>query len=225
MPARGAHHAIDGGLGCSPSVRLKLDTCDFWAAQLDGADPDTRGPPRSARRPTGSATSSSPWRFTDPDVTARVLSGAEPAHQCACRRDRADHRSAGASTAARIGRRRCSRWKRTAAPTARRTGRRRHLRHRRPAQRHLSAADAATRPGAIDAIAAIPGDGIDYGLLRYLRADTAERLQASSRTAGAAELPRPDRTSACGGDALRPDRALLAGSRRCPNPISRCDTS
>ncbi len=29
-----------------------------------------------------------------------------------------------------------------------------------------------------EAIEAIPGDGIDYGLLRYLRADTAERLRA-----------------------------------------------
>ena len=33
------------------------------------------------------------------------------------------------------------------------------------------------RRAASRTIAAIPGDGIDYGLLRYLRADTAERLR------------------------------------------------
>ncbi len=37
-------------------------------------------------------------------------------------------------------------------------------------------------------LTAIPGDGIDYGLLRYLRGDTAEPARRVQRTAAAAEL-------------------------------------
>jgi mycobactin peptide synthetase MbtF len=69
-------------------------------------------------------------------------------------------------------------------------------------------------PQAIDEI---PGDGIDYGLLRYLRPDTAERLKAH---------PEPQlllnylgRLHFGGsGDGLRVDRDLLADVSALPEP-------
>ncbi len=67
------------------------------------------------------------------------------------------------------------------------------------------------------AIDAIPGDGIDYGLLRYLRPDTAERLLAH---------PEPQvllnylgrMHFGAGGDGLRLDRDLLADVSALPEP-------
>ncbi|OBB93806.1 non-ribosomal peptide synthetase [Mycobacterium sp. 852002-30065_SCH5024008] len=66
-------------------------------------------------------------------------------------------------------------------------------------------------------LAAIPGDGLDYGLLRYLRADTAERL---------APLPGPQlllnylgAAHAAGGTRLLTlERELLAGVSPQPEP-------
>ncbi|BBZ51907.1 non-ribosomal peptide synthetase [Mycobacterium heidelbergense] len=64
-------------------------------------------------------------------------------------------------------------------------------------------------------LAAIPGDGVDYGLLRYLRADTADRL---------ARFPSPQLLlnylghAGAGGTALRLDRGLLAGVSPTPEP-------
>ncbi|KKC02816.1 hypothetical protein WU83_22290, partial [Mycobacterium nebraskense] len=65
-------------------------------------------------------------------------------------------------------------------------------------------------------LAAIPGDGLDYGLLRYLRADTAERL---------APLPRPQlllnylgAAHSGGGTGLTLERELLAGVSPQPEP-------
>ncbi|HEY2450307.1 MAG TPA: non-ribosomal peptide synthetase, partial [Mycobacterium sp.] len=63
--------------------------------------------------------------------------------------------------------------------------------------------------------AAIPGDGLDYGLLRYLRGDTAEQLAA---------LPRPQLllnylgAAHSSGTGLRLDRNLLAGMSPVPEP-------
>ena len=43
--------------------------------------------------------------------------------------------------------------------------------------------DRRTRQRVGELLAAIPGDGVDYGLLRYLRADTARQLaDAPSRS-------------------------------------------
>lgn len=65
-------------------------------------------------------------------------------------------------------------------------------------------------------LAAIPGDGLDYGLLRYLRSDTAERL---------APLPSPQvllnylgAAHTGGGTVLKPERGLLAGVSPQPEP-------
>jgi mycobactin peptide synthetase MbtF len=63
--------------------------------------------------------------------------------------------------------------------------------------------------------AAIPGDGLDYGLLRYLRSDTAEQLAA---------LPGPQLllnylgAAHSSGTGLRLDRNLLAGMSPVPEP-------
>jgi mycobactin peptide synthetase MbtF len=65
-------------------------------------------------------------------------------------------------------------------------------------------------------LAAIPGDGLDYGLLRYLRADTAERLagfrppQLLLNYLGAAHSD--------GGTGLTLERGLLAGVSPVPEP-------
>lgn len=65
-------------------------------------------------------------------------------------------------------------------------------------------------------LAAIPGGGLDYGLLRYLRADTAERLaplrdpQVLLNYLGAAHTG--------GGTVLKPERGLLAGVSPQPEP-------
>jgi mycobactin peptide synthetase MbtF len=65
-------------------------------------------------------------------------------------------------------------------------------------------------------LAAIPGDGLDYGLLRYLRADTAERLagfappQLLLNYLGAAHTD--------GGTGLTLERELLAGVSPLPEP-------
>ncbi|EFG74476.1 non-ribosomal peptide synthase domain TIGR01720 [Mycobacterium parascrofulaceum ATCC BAA-614] len=65
-------------------------------------------------------------------------------------------------------------------------------------------------------LAAIPGDGLDYGLLRYLRADTAERL---------APLPGPQlllnylgAAHSGGGTGFILERELLAGVSPQPEP-------
>ncbi len=78
----------------------------------------------------------------------------------------------------------------------------------------VQSADLCDVEAAIDAI---PGDGIDYGLLRYLRPDTAERLTAH---------PEPQLLLnylgrmhfGNGGEGLRLDRDLLADVSALPEP-------
>lgn len=68
-------------------------------------------------------------------------------------------------------------------------------------------------PGAIDAV---PGDGIDYGPLRYVRPDTAQRLQAYAEPQ--VLLNFLGRVHLGIGGELRPDRALLARVSPRPEP-------
>jgi mycobactin peptide synthetase MbtF len=68
-----------------------------------------------------------------------------------------------------------------------------------------------------DVIDAIPGDGIDYGLLRYLRTDTAERLRAHPEPQLLLNfLGRID--FGVSGEELRLDRSLLSGVSVLPEP-------
>ncbi|MDQ2626950.1 MAG: non-ribosomal peptide synthetase, partial [Actinomycetota bacterium] len=69
--------------------------------------------------------------------------------------------------------------------------------------------------GVARALAQIPGSGIDYGLLAYLRTDTADRLGAVAGPQLLLNyLGRVDRTG--GGPALAPD--LIAGLPSVPEP-------
>jgi mycobactin peptide synthetase MbtF len=202
---------------------LKLDSCDFWQRQLDGADPDI-----GARRirPDSDLVGDVVVRmaFTEPDVTARVLGGPIPVTEVLA-----------AATARTMNAWRRRRGQPTPHPllalethgradTAVSRGLADDLRETDTGDTvgllsaiyplRLSADDAS---GVADLFAAIPGDGIDYALLRYLRADTAERLgahrdpQVLLNYFGRIHL-------ASGGDALRPDRALLANVSPLPEP-------
>jgi mycobactin peptide synthetase MbtF len=66
-------------------------------------------------------------------------------------------------------------------------------------------------------IAAVPGHGIDFGLLRYLRADTAERLSAYPEPQVLLNYLGRVHLGASGA-ALRLDGALLAGASPVPEP-------
>ena len=122
-----------------------------------------------------------------------------------------------ATAAASRHRRRCWRWKPTAAPTRCST----------------TAIDTTETVGLLSAIyplrvdtddprrvrellTAIPGDGVDYGLLRYLRRDTASRL---------ADFDGPQlllnylgRADVGGTSGLWLDRGLLNGVSPLPEP-------
>jgi mycobactin peptide synthetase MbtF len=65
--------------------------------------------------------------------------------------------------------------------------------------------------------AAIPGDGIDYGLLRYLRADTAERLAAYREPQLLLNFLGRVHVGLDGG-VMKMDRALLADVSPLPEP-------
>lgn len=186
-----------------------LDTVDFWAAQLDGDDP-----PLGARRlrphtdRVGDVVVS--MAVTDTHVTSRLLNASEPTPHLLAQ--------AAAHTV--------SRWRRhrgqdTPPPLL-------ALETHGRADNVVDTADTSDTVGLLTAIyplrvrtardvAEIPGDGVDYGLLRYLRPDTAQRLGA---------LPEPQvllnflgRVHAgFDGGALRPDRALLAEVSPLPEP-------
>jgi mycobactin peptide synthetase MbtF len=214
QPVRGREHTSVRQWSLLLAERaLKLDTCDFWERQLEGADPDI-GSRRI--RPDSDRVGDVVVRmaFTEPDVTARVLAGPMPVTEVL------------AAAAART----MNYWRRhreqeTPPPLlAVETHGRADLRETDTGDTvgllsaiyplRLSADDVG---GVAELFAAIPGDGIDYALLRYLRSDTAERLgayrdpQVLLNYLGRIHL-------AGGGDALRPDRALLANVSPLPEP-------
>jgi mycobactin peptide synthetase MbtF len=202
---------------------LKLDTCDFWQRQLDGGDPDI-----GARRirPDSDRVGDVVVRmaFTEPDVTARVLGGPIPVTEVLA-----------AATARTMTAWRRHRGQETPSPLiALETHGRADTAVSRGLADDQSATDTGDTVGLLSAIyplrlpsddvgavadlfAAIPGDGIDYALLRYLRTDTAELLgshrdpQVLLNYLGRIHL-------AGGGDALQPDRALLANVSPIPEP-------
>ncbi|HTM83897.1 MAG TPA: amino acid adenylation domain-containing protein, partial [Mycobacterium sp.] len=202
---------------------LKLDTCDFWARQFEGDDPDIgarRIRPDSDRMGEVCVK----MMFADPDLTGRLLGGAVPVTEVLT-----------AATARALTNWRGHRGQAQPAPllalethgradaavsaglddesrevdTGDTTG---LLSMIYPLR--LSADDAR---GVAEQIAAIPGDVTDYGLLRYLREDTAERLgayrdpQILLNYLGRIELDSV-------GNALQQDRALVSSVTPVPEP-------
>ncbi|MGV0769254.1 amino acid adenylation domain-containing protein [Mycobacterium syngnathidarum] len=157
----------------------ELDTCDFWERQFEGEDPDIgarRIDPTTDRMAGVTITMS----LADPEVTARLLTGPVPVTDVL----------AAATARALTDWRRHRNQPTPAALLALET----HGRSDAVVSQHdevdtgdtagllsmiyplrLEADDAR---GVTAQMAAIPGDAIDYGLLRYLREDTAERLSA-----------------------------------------------
>ncbi|MCX2711617.1 amino acid adenylation domain-containing protein [Mycolicibacterium sp. J2] len=193
---------------------LKLDTCDFWEAQLTGDDPQLgsrRVCPVTDR--VGDVVVS--MSFTDPEVTARATAGVLPDVLAA-------------ATARMITAWRRSRGQATPAPLlALETHGRADAVVAAGLARDARRIDTGDTVGLLsaiypvrvvdDTVAPILGDGIDYALLRYLRGDTAERLGAHRDPQ--VLLNYLGRIHHAGGAAaLVPDRALLAELSPTPEP-------
>jgi mycobactin peptide synthetase MbtF len=200
---------------------MKLETVDFWAAQVEGPDPDlgTRRVDPDRDRVADVVVT---LALADPDLTERVLAGPVPTTEVLI-----------AATARMVDRWRRRRGQPTPPPllaleTHGRadavvsegiTG---HVVDTGDTVGLLSAIypmriDAADPAAVAARLACIPGDGIDYGLLRYLRPDTAERLGAHRDPQVLVNfLGRFHQDSAA--NALRSDRALLTDASRLPEP-------
>ena len=217
-------HAIVSGRDPSPAAEhttyrrwsrllreraAELDTGDFWAAQLDGDDPALgarRVRPRLDRAGDLVVTMS----VADADVTARLLTAAEPTSHLL------------AAAAART----VTRWRlhRGQDPRPPLLALETHGR----ADGFVDDADTSDTVGLLTAIyplrvqssqdcAAVPGDAIDYALLRYLRADTAERLAAYREPQLLLNFLGRVHVGLDAG-VMKMDRALLAGVSPVPEP-------
>jgi mycobactin peptide synthetase MbtF len=197
----------------------RLDTVQFWASQLVGDDPDL-----GARRldPSRDRARNLLVRnvATDAEVTRRLLES-----------DLSLPTLLVAATAATVTRWRELRGQATPPPLlALETHGRADSLVDAPGAHAIDTSDtvgllSSMYPVRLDSsdphkvgekLSAIPGDGLDYGLLRYLRDDTAERLAALSppqlllNYLGAAHTD--------GGTGLRLERELLAGTSPVPEP-------
>ncbi|MBV8788367.1 MAG: amino acid adenylation domain-containing protein [Mycobacterium sp.] len=197
----------------------RLDTVQFWASQLHGDDPDLgarRLDPRRDRAGDLLVRNA----VTDADITRRLLDSGLPLPNLLI-----------AAIAATV-----TRWReRRGQPTppallALETHGRADSLVDGPGARTIDTGDtvgllSSIYPVRVDSadprrvgeqLAAMPGDGIDFGLLRYLRADTAERLagypppQVLLNYLGAAHTD--------GGTGLTLERELLAGVSPLPEP-------
>ena len=195
-----------------------LDTCAFWERQFDGDDPDIgarRVDPTTDRMGDVTVT----MAFTEPDTTARLLAGAVPVTEVlaaatartltAWRRHRGDPTPAPLLALETHGRADTAVSDRDEVDTGDTAG---LLSVIYPLR--LTADDAR---GVAAEVADIPGDPIDYGLLRHLRVDTAQRLgahrdpQVLLNYLGRIELEASDH-------ALRQDRSLQTGVTPIPEP-------
>lgn len=197
----------------------RLDTVRFWASQLDGDDPDL-----GARRVDPSRDRARDLivrnAATDADLTRRLLESGLPLPTLLV-----------AATVATVTRWRERRGQAAPPPLlALETHGRADGLVDGPGAHTLDTGDTvgllssiypvrfdSTDPGEVGKkLAAIPGDGLDYGLLRYLRDDTAQRLagyappQLLLNYLGAAHTG--------GGTGLRLEHELLAGSSPVPEP-------
>ncbi|AEV74824.1 amino acid adenylation enzyme/thioester reductase family protein [Mycolicibacterium rhodesiae NBB3] len=184
-----------------------LDTADFWVDQLRGDDPIL-----GARRvrPTdrvGDVVVS--MSLTDAEVSKRLLNATEPTQNLLA-----------VAAARTIERWRVHRGQDPSTPLL-------ALETHGRADGLVHDADTSDTVGLLTAIYpmrvpshgamdAMPGDGIDYGLLRYLRPDTAERLKAYAEPQ--ILLNFLGRIHVAVGGAMRPDRALLANVSPLPEP-------
>lgn len=187
----------------------RLQTCDFWAAQLDGEDPvlgARRVRPQTDRVGDVVVTVSA----ADADVSARLLSSSVPTPHLL------------AVAAART----VTRWRlhRGQDPQPPLLALETHGR----ADGVAEDADTSDTVGLLTAIyplrvrsaqdlTAIPGEVIDYGLLRYLRPDTVERLRGYCEPQLLLNFLGRIHVGLDGG-ALRADRELLTGVTPLPEP-------
>lgn len=190
-----------------------LDTVDFWVAQLAGDDPDLGA--RRVRPDTDRAEQLSiSVAVIDPETTAALLDSTRPVHDVLV-----------AATACTVTAWRSRRGQATPDPLL-------ALETHGRAEQIVDGVDTADITGLLTAIyplriaatdaagvsralAAVPGDGVDYGLLAYWRADTAALL---------AEHPGPQlllnylgRVDRYGGGPTSA-RELLAGLPAIPEP-------
>lgn len=187
----------------------ELQTCDFWAGQLDGEDPAIgarRVRPQTDRAGDVVVTVS----VADADVSARLVSSKVPTpHLLAV------------AAARTVTRWRLQRGQQPRPPLL-------ALETHGRADGTLADVDTSDTVGLLTAIypvrvqstqdlAAVPGDGIDYGLLRYLRPDTAKRLRGYRDPQLLLNFLGRIHVGLDGG-VLRADRALLTGVSPLPEP-------
>ncbi|OBJ42568.1 non-ribosomal peptide synthetase [Mycolicibacterium mucogenicum] len=194
-----------------------LDTADFWEAQVSGPDP-ALGSRRVRPETDCAAHVVVAMAIIDPDLTARVLGAGQPVTDLLA-----------AATARTITRFRQRRGQDTPAPLV-------ALETHGRADTVVSGDEVDTgdtvglfsaiypvrisseAPHQVSAeIAAVPGHGIDFGLLRYLRSDTAERLSAHPEPQVLLNYLGRVHLGASGA-ALQLDGALLAGASPVPEP-------
>lgn len=197
----------------------RLDTLDFWVSQLAGADPDLGArrldPGRDRARDLLVRTAAA-----DADTTRRLLQAGPSLPTLLV-----------AATAATVTRWRRQRGQPTPPPLlALETHGRADGVVDGPGARSIDTGDtvgllSSIYPVRVDSgdpvlvgeqLAEIPGEGLDYGLLRYLREDTGRRLGA---------FPGPQlllnylgAAHAAGGTGLTLQRELLAGVSAVPEP-------
>ncbi|MEN4446064.1 amino acid adenylation domain-containing protein [Mycobacterium sp. SM3041] len=194
-----------------------LDTVDFWEAQVAGPDP-ALGRRRVQPETDCAADVVVAMSILDTDLTARVLGAGQPVTDLLA-----------AATARTITRWRQRRGQDTPAPLV-------ALETHGRADTVVAGDEVDTgdtvglfsaiypvrisseAPQQVSAeIAAVPGHGIDFGLLRYLRADTAERLAAYPEPQVLLNYLGRVHLGASGA-ALQLDGALLAGASPVPEP-------
>ncbi len=190
-----------------------LDTVDFWSGQLAGDDPAI-GARRLDPDTDTAADVSITFSATSAEVTARLLSGATPATDLL------------AVAAART----VTAWRqRRGQPTP--TPLLALETHGRADATLGGDVDTGDTVGLLSAIYPVrvdpgargvaidPATGVDYGLLRYLRDDTAAALRAHPEPQVLLNFLGRIHASAAGASpSLLPDRALLAGVSGLPEP-------
>ncbi len=196
----------------------QLGTVGFWRSQLDGDDP-VLGARRVHQSSDRAATLNVRVTVTDADTTRRLLDSGVPMWHVLV-----------AAASAMVTRWRAERGQPTPAPLlALETHGRADAVVDGGESQAIDTSDTvgllsvifplrvtSADPRSVGAqLAAIPGDGLDYGLLRYMRTDTAEQL---------AGFPTPQLLlnylghAEPGGTTLQLDRGLLAGVSTVPEP-------